>query len=82
MRVHRLKQPGVYKKIRIAPKGHVWHVPYPYGINNSTEEEDGSSEGKGAYTYDVRIGKVSKHAIRGGHKEEHLSDDIICECPS
>ena len=56
-------------------------MPYPYGINNSTEEEDGSSEGKEAYTYDVRIGKVSKYAIRGGYKEEHLSDDIICECP-
>ena len=66
MRVPRLKQPGVFKKIRIAPKGHVWHVPYPYGINESKEEdkeEDASSEGKGANTYDIRLGKVSKYAI-------------------
>ena len=39
MRVHRLKQPGVFKKIRIAPKGHTWYVPYPYGIHESEEEE-------------------------------------------
>ena len=60
MRVHRLKQPGVFKKIRVAPKGHTWYVPYPYGIHESEEDDeeeendDSSSEGKGASIYDVR----------------------------
>ena len=46
MRVHRLKQPGVFKKIRIAPKGHTWYVPYPYGVNESKEDEEESSSEK------------------------------------